>query len=206
MNTWATNLELVRSKIPDDELKQAPPDTEYTGPPDTSTGYRAFDWLPSLSHMKSPTPHSCADPQSGYASSQTIQSQSETSGDSDSNQTAPQCKRKRDFSQVTASSPDPSSKPRDSKRHRSGPRQQHTTQFCTQRCLLGIKQGGILNENCPNVDLHKKRGNRNRHPITAQGLVQQLKQQLNNELDQHFTYLGHRGEWTHGAPFKIVCA
>ncbi|CAG8194316.1 unnamed protein product, partial [Penicillium nalgiovense] len=71
---------------------------------------------------------------------------------------------------------------------------------------LGLQQHGLLDENCPNVDLHRKCGNDERHHITREGLVQQLNQQLNKDLDHYCTPLGDCGAWTSGAPFKIVCA
>jgi hypothetical protein len=56
------------------------------------------------------------------------------------------------------------------------------------------------------VDLHRKCRNDERHPITAEALVQELNQQLNKDLDHYCTPLGGCGAWTSGAPFKIVCA
>ncbi|KAL4776876.1 hypothetical protein BDW60DRAFT_213467 [Aspergillus nidulans var. acristatus] len=84
-----------------------------------------------------------------------------------------------------------------------GQGQQHTTRFCTQRCLLGLQQGHQLDDNCPNVMLHRQRGNSNRHIIDADMLIEQLKQQLDENIDQDCTPKGGCGAT--GAPFKVTC-
>jgi hypothetical protein len=204
LNTWETSLELVRSRIPDDELQQAPPGSEYTGSPHTSTEGTGSEWLPS-SPMPSPTPQGRAQLRSGCAPSQAVPGPDQSSDDSDSNQTAPEARRKRTLSKVTSSPPNQPRRPRGFGNDRSGTHRHHTAQFCTQRCLLGLQQHGFLDNKCPNVDLHRKCENDERHPITREDLVQELNQQLNKDLDHYCTPLGDCGAWTSGAPFKIVC-
>lgn len=205
LNTWETSLDLVRSRIPDDELLQAPPDSEYTASPHTSTEGTGSEWLPS-SPIPSPTPQRRSQPRSGCAPSQTVPIPDQSSDESDSNRAAPEAGRKRPLSKVTSSPPNQPTRPRGSGNDRSGIRRQHAVQFCTQRCLLGLQQEGLLDDNCPNVGLHRRCQNGERHPITTKGLVQQLNQQLNKDLDHHCTPFGDCGAWTSGAPFKIVCA
>ncbi|KAJ5577910.1 uncharacterized protein N7459_006874 [Penicillium hispanicum] len=205
LNTWETSLDLVRSRIPDDELLRAPPGSEYTGSPHTSTEGTSSEWLPS-SPIPSPTPQRRTQPRSGCAPSQIVPLPDQPSDDSDSNQMAPDASRKRTLSNVTSSPPNQPTRPRGSGSGRSSTRRQHTVQFCTQRCLLGLQQHGLLDDNCPNVDLHRKCRNDERHPITTEGLVQQLNQQLNKDLDHYCAPFGDCGTWTSGAPFKIVCA
>ncbi|KAJ5150384.1 hypothetical protein N7492_010735 [Penicillium capsulatum] len=205
LNTWETSLDLVRSRIPDNELQQAPPGSEYTGSPHTSTEGTGSEWLPS-SPMSSPTPQGRAQVRSGCAPSQAVPRPYQSSDDSDSNRTAPEARRKRTLSKVTSSPPDQPTKPRGFGNDRSGARRQRTTQFWTQRCLLGLQQDDLLDENCPNVDLNRECRNDGRHPVTTEVLVQQLNQQLNKDLDHCCTPLGDCGTWTSGAPFKIVCA
>ncbi|KAL4749043.1 hypothetical protein BDW72DRAFT_205080 [Aspergillus terricola var. indicus] len=114
--------------------------------------------------------------------------------------------RKRGFSQVTSS---PSSARKSARLAESlhtqsgGQVRQHTAQFCTQRCLLGLQQGRQLDDNCPNVMLHRQGGNSNQHLINADMLIQQLKQQLDENIDQDCTPLGGCGAT--GAPFKVTC-
>ncbi|KAK9233862.1 hypothetical protein V1525DRAFT_115382 [Lipomyces kononenkoae] len=44
---------------------------------------------------------------------------------------------------------------------------QPTRQYCTQACLLGLKRGWYLDENCPNVSLHRTVEGSITHPISA---------------------------------------
>ncbi|KAL2857611.1 hypothetical protein BJX68DRAFT_253086 [Aspergillus pseudodeflectus] len=199
--TWETSLDVVRSQIPDDELQQVPPGSEYAGSPHTSTEGTGSEWLPS-SLIPSPTPQRRAQLRSGYAPSQTVPLPDQSSDDSDSNQTAPEAGRKRTLSKVTSSPPNQPTRPRGFGNDRSGARRQQTTRFCTQK----MQQDGLLDDNCPNVDLHRKRPDDERHPITPESLVQQLNQQLNQDLDHYCTPFGDCGTWTSGAPFRNVCA
>ncbi|KAK0712720.1 hypothetical protein B0T26DRAFT_597263, partial [Lasiosphaeria miniovina] len=52
-----------------------------------------------------------------------------------------------------------------------------TRQYCTQACLLGLKRGGDLDENCPNVSLHRSDGF-SRHPIDADQFTDLVNRQL----------------------------
>ncbi|QKX63985.1 uncharacterized protein TRUGW13939_11158 [Talaromyces rugulosus] len=79
----------------------------------------------------------------------------------------------------------------------------HIYGFCTQSCLLGLQQGGILDIHCPNVKFHQHEDQGNQHPISAQDLVQILEQQLGEDLDQGVTPMGGCGSYA--APFKVTC-
>ncbi|KAK4172145.1 hypothetical protein QBC36DRAFT_197707, partial [Triangularia setosa] len=52
-----------------------------------------------------------------------------------------------------------------------------TRQYCTQACLLGLKRGKDLDENCPNVSLHRFDGS-SRHPVNAHRFTDMVEQQL----------------------------
>lgn len=86
----------------------------------------------------------------------------------------------------------------------SGSYKEHAVQLCTQRCLLGLQQDGPLDENYPNVKLHRQGRRGCRHCIDTGTLVQLLQQQLDEDLDHNCTPFGARGSY--GAPFKITCA
>ncbi|KAK7224017.1 hypothetical protein V2G26_012020 [Clonostachys chloroleuca] len=77
--------------------------------------------------------------------------------------------------------------------------------FCTQRCLLGLVRGYILDANCPNFTLHRTRNcktNRSkRHPITHANFLELLSKQLKRTLDSGITSLDITG--SRGALFKI---
>ncbi|CAG8115723.1 unnamed protein product, partial [Penicillium nalgiovense] len=72
-------------------------------------------------------------------------------------------------------------------------------QLCTQRCLLGLQSGGLLDDCCPNVMLHRRNNDYPQHPITSEYLVRLLKAQLDENIDR-CTPLGGCGAY--GAPFK----
>ncbi|KAK0703513.1 hypothetical protein B0T26DRAFT_731697 [Lasiosphaeria miniovina] len=52
-----------------------------------------------------------------------------------------------------------------------------TRQYCTQACLLGLKRRKDLDENCPNILLHRSDGS-SRHPVNADQFTDLVKQQL----------------------------
>ncbi|ODM19824.1 hypothetical protein SI65_04810 [Aspergillus cristatus] len=80
----------------------------------------------------------------------------------------------------------------------------HNARFCTKRCLLGLQQGALLDDACPNVVLHKQGGDGRRHAIDSTTLVQLVKRQLDDNINQNCTPMG--GCEASGAPFKVTCA
>ncbi|KAL5001751.1 hypothetical protein BDV10DRAFT_192049 [Aspergillus recurvatus] len=146
------------------------PGSEYAASDFTSSEPSASEYLPS----------SCAPPNS-----------TPRDGAPDSDADSAPGRRKRGCSQDT-SSPSRRSLQRSARhigpRHaQSGEGQQHTAVFCTQRCLLGLQQGGQLDNNCPNVMLHRQGGNGSQHLINTDTLAQRLKQQLDENIDRDCT-------------------
>ncbi|BCS00122.1 uncharacterized protein AKAW2_50463A [Aspergillus luchuensis] len=128
----------------------------------------------------------------------------ESSSDSEADPTA-SAGRKRGFSQVTSSPPTQRSAPPAGRQgNQSGQSRSHDAPYCTQKCLLGLQQGGTLDPKCPNTELHMRGGRADRHPIGAADLVKKLKAQLDQDLDHNCTPIGPCG--SSGAPFKITCA
>ncbi|GIK07190.1 hypothetical protein Aspvir_002846 [Aspergillus viridinutans] len=195
LHIWKTSFDHTRSQIPDEELQEAPPDSESTGseyfpssPLESTSG--------SARRISSRSRGTCVD-------LEVPQTESMDSSDSDANPAAHG--RKRGFSQIMSSpsSQRSATRPADSTPP-SDQRQQHTSRFCTQRCLLSLQQKGTLDGSCPNVHLHRHGHQGNRHRIDANALVQLLKDQLNQDLDHNCTPFGVCGSY--GAPFKITCA
>lgn len=50
--------------------------------------------------------------------------------------------------------------------------------FCTQRCLLGLKNGKVLDRNCPNLALHPRFKNIPYHRFDCQRLVERIRKSL----------------------------
>ncbi|OCL01491.1 hypothetical protein AOQ84DRAFT_434837 [Glonium stellatum] len=70
-------------------------------------------------------------------------------------------------------------------------------QFCTQKCLLGLVTGGLLDKMCPNVRDH----GRNHHQIGQPTFLNLIRRQLSNDLDTDCEPVGVHG--ARGALFKV---
>jgi hypothetical protein len=180
LHIWKTSFDYTRSRIPNDELQQAPPDSEYT-----SSEYTGSEYLPS-----SPL----------QPTEQARRISTRSRADCASMDTTLQ-RELMDSSPPTQRS---SARPTDPSSPRSGRYRQNTARFCTQRCLLGLQQRGPFDDLCPNVHHHRQGQDGDRHRINAEQLVQLLKRQLDQDLDHYCTPFGVRGSY--GAPFKITCA
>ncbi|KAI7973041.1 hypothetical protein EIK77_000827 [Talaromyces pinophilus] len=200
LHIWKTSFDHTRSQIPDEELREAPPDSEYPSSESTGSEYLPSSPLESTSgqarRISSRSRGTCVD-------LDIAQREPMDSSDSDTSPAAHG--RKRGFSQIMSSPSSQRSVTRSADSTLpSDQRQQHTSRFCTQRCLLGLQQKGTLDGSCPNVHLHRHGQERNRHCIDANALVQLLKDQLDQDLDHNCTPFGVCGSY--GAPFKITCA
>lgn len=202
---WHTSFDSVRSQIPAAELLQNTSlgyaSSEYTSPEQTTSEY-----LPSSPPVGSHVTKGrrvATRSASGCAPSSDQQPQ-EDSSDSEVDPAA-SAGRKRGFSQITSSPPTQRSTSRtDSRGHQTGQSRPHIAQFCTQKCLLGLQQGGALDPRCPNVEAHSSSCHNDRHPINAEVLVKIVKAQLDEDLDHNCTPIGSCGSY--GAPFKVTCA
>ncbi|KAK3364276.1 hypothetical protein B0T25DRAFT_493067 [Lasiosphaeria hispida] len=82
------------------------------------------------------------------------------------------------------------------------------THFCTQKCLLGLKRNGELDENCPNIHRHRAAvGTKDsrHHPITIEIFSCLLHDQLAVDLDSDCEALDKYGKFgAIGVLFKIT--
>lgn len=53
-----------------------------------------------------------------------------------------------------------------------------TGPYCTQKCLLALKRGGVLDRSSPNVRLHRAAGGGSHHPISASDFTKLVSEQL----------------------------
>ncbi|PWY82241.1 hypothetical protein BO70DRAFT_336669 [Aspergillus heteromorphus CBS 117.55] len=202
---WTTSFHHTRSQIPQAEMPQTLPNSDsttlqYTSPESGSS------YEPPSSPPDSPTATGRRVPTRSQASCAPSgvrhRSQSSQSPDPDSN---PATRRKRTFSQVSSSpSAQRVARQRDTNdaEGRDSQSRHRDAQFCTQRCLLGLQSGGLLDDRCPNVMLHRRSKDDLQHPITSEDLVRLLKAQLDENIDR-CTPLGGCGAY--GAPFKLTC-
>ncbi|KAI1479358.1 hypothetical protein F4774DRAFT_382769 [Daldinia eschscholtzii] len=78
-----------------------------------------------------------------------------------------------------------------------------TEKYCTQKCLLGLVQGGFLDLKCPNIALHCKNGlTKTRHPVSHKEWLELLWKQLKQTLDHGITDLGQGG--ARGVLFRVT--
>ncbi|KZF24821.1 hypothetical protein L228DRAFT_243546 [Xylona heveae TC161] len=198
LHIWKTSFDHILSQIPNEELQRAPPDSGYIASEDTGSEYlpSSNSVSPTIQDRRIPTRSQtgCAPPDAAHGP--------ELMDSSDSDTNHAESGRKRGFSQVESPSPRPLSRQSGSRNDPNSRNQQHAAQFCTQRCLIGLQQQDALDENCPNVELHRQGKDGNQHCITAERLVQLIKQQLDKDLDNNITPLGICGAY--GAPFKIT--
>ncbi|OAA65404.1 hypothetical protein SPI_02191 [Niveomyces insectorum RCEF 264] len=62
-----------------------------------------------------------------------------------------------------------------------------------QACILGLRNGGPLDDNCPNVQLHPLKNGR--HTLTAERFCQLLRDQLADDLDENCDALDKFGKF-----------
>ena len=182
---WTTSFDPTRSQIPKTELQQTLLHSDSTKPEYPSPGFGSSYELPS-SPLDSPTAAGRRVPtrsQAGCAPSGVPhRSHLPGSSDSDSNQAT---SRKRGFSQVTSSLSNQRAAQRDTGNNQDNQSRYRAAQFCTQRYLLGLQSGGVLDDYCPNVRLHSRSENDLKHPITSEDLVRLLKAQLDENIDRY---------------------
>ncbi|KAL4767066.1 hypothetical protein BDW60DRAFT_164844 [Aspergillus nidulans var. acristatus] len=199
--TWHTSYDSDRSQIVLVDLPRDPnvddTSSEFASPEQSTSEYlTSSSPITTGPRVTTRATASCAPP--------SHPSHHENSSDSEADPTA-SAGRKRGFSQVTSSPPTQRSAPRaDRQENQSRQSRSHNAPYCTQRCLLGLQQGGTLDPKCPNTELHMLGGRADRHPIGAVDLVKRLKMQLDQDLDHNCTPIGPCG--SSGAPFKITCA
>lgn len=94
----------------------------------------------------------------------------------------------------------------DTSRTRTQPHQSQQShksrQYCTQACLLGLKRGHVLDQNCPNISSHLVGQNGNRHAIEIETFTALVREQLARNLDRDCEPLSKQG--ARGALFKIT--
>lgn len=202
---WHTSFDSERSEIPAAELPQNLnvdyASSEYTSPEQTTS-----ECLPSSSPAGSPITKGrrVATRSASGCVPLSDQYRREDSSDSEVDPAA-STGRKRGFSEITSTPPTQRFASRtDSQGNQGGQSRAHIAQYCTQKCLLGLQQGRVLDPRCPNVKLHSFGSHSNRHPTTAGDLVKAVKMQLDEDLDHNCTPIGPCGSY--GAPFKVTCA
>lgn len=198
LKTWTQDFETTLRSIPH-EKQYAPPDSPFK-----PTTYKDMDRSPyprRLNRVPMNYDDSCAPPVR-------IESSPESSDDEAGprrlpntpspaqRQTGGQAQSPRRSQRVQAQSSAASATQRSSA--------EHTSQYCTQKCLVGLVRGTPLDASCPNVGLHARGQSttRRRHPVSHAVWLQLLTQQLRRSLDEGVTPLDDGG--ARGVVFQIT--
>ena len=77
-------------------------------------------------------------------------------------------------------------------------------QYCTQACLLGLVRGSLLDEHCPNTNLHRQGKKVRNHLLNIKLFTEMVQRQLGTTLDSNCEELGLHG--ARGILFKVTLA
>jgi hypothetical protein len=189
LNIWTEDYETILRSIPVSQ-RSAPPSSPGYDP----RTYQAVDRSPYLLRKKNQaarTEHSGVNVAGRNRSPESSDDESKT--------------------QILLGTPTPA-QPRD--RGRGGRRSQRGVarrpredggrgrQNCTQKCLLGLLEGQVLDEECPNVALHRGQHGGIHHPVDHAKWLRLLRQQLRRTLDDGVVCVGKQG--ARGVLFQVT--
>ncbi|KAK9384366.1 hypothetical protein V1515DRAFT_618117 [Lipomyces mesembrius] len=168
LHTWKTDFDYAWAQIPEDERHQTPSSSESQ-----VSEYLASSLSESaLPDDRRPKTRS----QTGCRPQETMHNPNQASSG-----------WKRPLNLITSLTPSQQhSRQIGSQSDRVGRRQHRTATFCTQRCLLSLQQGGMLDSRCPNVELHRQGRDSDRHLVSSERL-------LDEDLDHNCTPFGACG-------------
>lgn len=75
-------------------------------------------------------------------------------------------------------------------------------QYCTQKCLLGLVKGSLLDKKCPNITFHRGQKSSSYHPVDYTKWLQLLKEQLRRTLGDGVVRLEKQG--ARGVLFQVT--
>ncbi|KAI1829001.1 hypothetical protein DTO006G1_7024 [Penicillium roqueforti] len=200
LKVWITQFDKT---VCSRELQENPPsdDTNYTSPISPTTSPEFQESSSPVESPKAPARRVPTRSQGGCAPSD-LRDHTGSLDSSGSESDFVVSRRKRGFSQVEVSPSQGLSRQNKCDNQRDISQRQHA-HFCTQRCLLGLQNGGTLDDSCPNVHIHRQSGDGVQHPINSAKLVSYLKQQIDENIDRCIPF-GTCGSY--GAPFKLTCS
>jgi hypothetical protein len=174
---WKVDVEEILKEFSEDELRSNPSGSEYF--PSSPLG---------------PSPASQGPTRPARVSCQDGLTSPPLSDHSDSDH-PPDQNRKRALSQILSSpTPGPATRSnpkRPTRSSASGPRETmegtEAMDYCTQRCLRGLRDQDELDLDCPNVERHRRSQHTQRHLIGRSDFLRRLKAQLDESLDHYIT-------------------
>ncbi|TWU70513.1 hypothetical protein ED733_000437 [Metarhizium rileyi] len=206
LNVWETKFDSSRSATanadPPRDTESNSSETEHPSPESGS------EYLPSSSPLNNSANSANKDgatkSRTGCAPTDKEHQERDSSPDSSaSDASKSKLARKRGFSNVSKScQPSRQRDPPVPENYYQPP--SHDARFCSQLCILGLQNNLPLDDNCPNVALHRCRSKQTHHSISAVELLQKLKEQLDDDIDANCTPFAHRGAYA--VPFKLTLA
>ncbi|KID73435.1 Protein kinase-like domain protein, partial [Metarhizium brunneum ARSEF 3297] len=203
LKVWVTSFDSIRSasKTPGASQNTEPysSETEHPSPEPSS------EYLPSSSLLNASAANKGVAARSGgcCAPSDKEAQERDTSPDSSASDAGQgRLARKRGFSNVSA--PSESTRQRDPPVPGGYQPPRHDAKFCSQLCISGLQNNAQLDNDCPNVNVHRRQSKQSRHPISAHELLLKLKEQLDENIDANCTPFADRGSYA--VPFKLTLA
>jgi hypothetical protein len=178
MKRWTVDVQQILAGVSDDDLQSNPSGSEYF--PSSPLGSSPASRGPSLRSRSS-----CQD---GMTSPP-------PSDDSDTDRPPHDEQGQKRRRSLLLSSPTPEqARPRakrPTQQPSRGPQEEtETLDYCSQRCLLGLRNHGELDNQCPNYERHRCFQSTDRHLISLAQFTDALKEQLDKSLDSHITPCG----------------
>ncbi|KAL1977050.1 hypothetical protein VTN31DRAFT_3332 [Thermomyces dupontii] len=186
----------VWSMDPDSILRDIPPSMRYSAPAEARTPetYASFDRSPFPSQKRTKKTRKTCRPQEEWLKNGHPPSDESDNESSISDPPDTPC--------PLAGGQSKSEKQQDCQAPSSG--NGVNSQHCTQKCLLGLVEGGILDRNCPNYPIHVRKGEteEGRHPIDHATWLRLVKEQLQETKDDGIEPVGLEGAT--GILFKVT--
>ncbi|KAM5476740.1 hypothetical protein MauCBS54593_000010 [Microsporum audouinii] len=173
LHKWAVDIEYVLAKMPPEERSRTPSESSYI--PSSPLSSPIQEDQSRRSRRLRDRRDSCADPDDTV--NNPLSDSSEEDDPSDRSSQVPPGKRFMSPPRPPLSKRQPQSQ-EERERKREPDRQ-----YCTQKCLVGLGNGGALDQSCPNVALHQQMSHNGTHPISKAKVAMLLDSQLNNDRD-----------------------
>lgn len=205
MKTWTGDFATILGSISADERKAPESSSAYV-----PTTYSAYDRSPCLLRWgrttKKPRTNVDRPETSNPSRNRSPESSDDESGARMPGTPSPAQPNNRGQQGVArqsggTSSQGPSSSGNNSRGGAGGRRRQNPA-YCTQKCLLGLKGNGRLDEKCPNVARHRRVESDLNHPMDHATWLLLLRQQLTQTLEDGIVPLRKQG--SRGVLFQIT--
>ncbi|KAJ9413473.1 hypothetical protein QL093DRAFT_2475958 [Fusarium oxysporum] len=193
LKTWAEDFESTLRSIPENERSTS---SDYSPGPEPTT-YKDVDRSPALPRKRTRRTAAC---QAGEGSLRKGDRQEPSDDESAPRPPDTPTPTGRNTRQGTRRSQRLALRPRG-----GGGGGEQGRQYCTQKCLVGMVNGGFLDPKCPNVALHGKScapAARARHPVDHKEWLRLLWIQLKQSLDDGIRPLGEGG--ARGVLFQVT--